>query len=464
MGCDVSARLSLIVVAIALSSFGLDNRCPGQVLKEGFCGRDAAYASARDLGIVWRNTPQVETLEMTEIASFGHLIAALESLGLHIHPCSLCKPDIPAINAIYEKNAGNISGIAWLRKEVSVDTSEESAPGHYVIAKTLADSEDIVYYDPQSNVVDHIHLDGIDCLPLLLVSRSPIEQPQMSDTALRVGERLLQNPWTTIALVLAALLVLSIYYSGSFKVSRSTLILAGASFASLFLASILFSYFISLWKRDSDPAIAFTESVYDHGDVLVDSGESVTVSLVNGSNREASVAKVIGSCGCMSIDPSQAVLEPGERLDCIVRFDYIKFGNNHHTVTAIVDDDPVKCSIQFEGVPGVSLMPRRKLAGKLAVNSGDTLVHELRVDSYRGSPLTNVLVEPENSRPVLDFELVGTPTFADDAVLPVRVRVAADSDARGLFFERVLITAGMGDDAVTCLAEIGVEIVDSKTP
>jgi len=129
-----------------------------------------------------------------------------------------------------------------------------------------------------------------------------------------------------------------------------------------------------------------------------------------------------------------------------------------------VDDEPVTCSISFQGIPSVSLLPRRKLAGKLAANPSDELIHELRIDSYRGPPLTNVSLEPESPQSIFIFELLGSPTFANDAILSIRVRVAADSEARGVFFQRLLIHTGSGDQAVTCLAEIGVEIVDSDTP
>ncbi len=325
----------------------------------------------------------------------------------------------------------------------------------------------VTYYDPRFNVLREIPLDAGKHLPLLVVSRGKMQIAGIGSEASDLFLRAINSPIATLALILLAVIGASYWKLGSIRVSASAIAISACGIAIIATGAFVTRAVkdrLAEFAGDQRSQVRFSESNYDFHEIEIDSGRSATVTLVNGGIRPRQIQEIIGSCGCMSIEPTSRSLIAGGKVDCVVRFSTIKLGRNSHTLTAFVDDEPVNCLLQFEGVPGLSLLPRRKFAGELAAHSDESLIHELRVDGFRGDPIKEVSLETESTDSELEFELLGQPTFANNSLLSIRVQVNPDSEARGLHFERLLIVAGSGDEAVTCLAEIGVEIVDSDKP
>jgi len=162
----------------------------------------------------------------------------------------------------------------------------------------------------------------------------------------------------------------------------------------------------------------------------------------------------------MAIEPAQCIIAANGYQDVVVRFSRVTLGKNDHTVTAIANDRPVTCTLHFQGIPNLSLIPRRQIAGKLSTSLADKVIHELRIENYRGKTLDSSTVVLDASNRVLEFKL-GSPTnFANHEKIQIKVSIAYGTVIRGIHFEKLLVRAGEGDDSVTCEAEIGIEITE----
>ncbi len=458
--------MRLILAALSLALFSLIGAdvCLAQVLSEGYCGRDAARACVRDLGLAWRSTPSADQLESSPYASFGELTEAFESLGLHVLTVSIDRTNIAAIRTLLQANAGQTSGIAWLSADDSEEHPNESVPGHFVVAASITDDEKVTYYDAQTNIVRQILIEGDDYLPLLIVSKQPLERATTYAAMTHLARTAMSSPCATASLLIIALLLLVGPAPGDRKVS---LPIMGATSLVLLLAVTGFLFLPTLENmggsnpRKDDTGLAFSSEVYNAGEMFVDSGDAVDVTLVNDTDKHVAIEKIMGSCGCMGIEPDHATLNPGESVVCSVSFSTIRSGKNDYVVTAVNGDEAIRCSITFDGIDGVALLPRRKVAGQLNPSSDGSLIHVLKITNYRGAPLNDVVLVERSRDRKLNFELLPDAIFAKDRTLSIRVQITEGFGFRGLHFETLQVKAGTGEQAVSCLVEIGVEVTGS---
>ena len=458
-------KFILVAVVFVLLPIVDTGTSAAQVLSEGYCGRDAAQACVRDLGIGWRSTSATDKLETSPYASFRELADAVESLGLHVLMVSVDRTNVSAFRALLLVNSGQASGVAWLSPDGSKGDSSEGEHGHFVVATSITDDEKVVYYDSQTNIVRHIVIEGDDQLPLLIVSKLPLKRTSTYSSIVYLANSAISSPYATVSLLLFGFMML-VQVSPERQLVRLSVV--GATSLVLLLVMVSFQILPSIGRTlSSDPkhknvGLAFTSRVYDAGAMHVNSGDTVDVTLVNGTEHHLEVEEIIGSCGCMDIKPDHASLDPGEAVVCSVQFSTIKFGKSDYIITAVSGGEAVRCTITLEGDRGVALLPRRKVVGQLDSNGGGVLFHELKITNYRGPPLDGVALVNRSRNSKLQFDLLPNGTFADDRSLSIRVRVAEDVDIRGLHFETLLIKAGTGDKAVSCLVDVGVEFTGTS--
>jgi len=152
-----------IAFVVSLSVFATP-RCTAQVLQEGYCGNAAATACARDLGIQWKQTTATTRLASEKFVSFRDVVEAMQSLGLHVFPCSVDASNIAAIREIYKRNKSHVSGIAWLNT-VKDETQNSSSQGHFVVAAIRREDDSVTYYDADTNVISILQINNDKYLP-----------------------------------------------------------------------------------------------------------------------------------------------------------------------------------------------------------------------------------------------------------------------------------------------------------
>ena len=70
----------------------------------------------------------------------------------------------------------------------------------------------------------------------------------------------------------------------------------------------------------------FTEPTYEYGELELGSARPVVVTLENRTSESFDVTEIMGSCGCMSVVPSQCVLDPAAKQEVYIHFSTFSLG------------------------------------------------------------------------------------------------------------------------------------------
>ncbi|MCL1867996.1 MAG: DUF1573 domain-containing protein [Paludibacter sp.] len=85
--------------------------------------------------------------------------------------------------------------------------------------------------------------------------------------------------------------------------------------------SILFAFAVIAAVAAAQPAITFTETTHDFGDVYVTDGQvSYVFEFTNTGNETLVISKVNASCGCTKPDWTQSPIAPGEKGVIIAKY------------------------------------------------------------------------------------------------------------------------------------------------
>ncbi|MCL2597005.1 MAG: DUF1573 domain-containing protein [Paludibacter sp.] len=86
--------------------------------------------------------------------------------------------------------------------------------------------------------------------------------------------------------------------------------------------SILFTFMVIALVAAAQPAITFTNTTHDFGDVYVTDGRvSYVFEFTNTGTEPVVISKVNPSCGCTKPDWTQTPIAPGEKGVIIAKYD-----------------------------------------------------------------------------------------------------------------------------------------------